>query len=159
MQENKTNPAFRFRSTLSEKFVVMQLDKIYCVSSHIQERLSEITGFPDLKALEAPIQEQFVLTRSKIEVLEKAYSLIGRQPQITACEDVVNLLESSFSSLQYATGDPEMRDSYLYDYLQIATCLTSAAFSGLIRICRRMSYLALIEILLPIGLELIIMEF
>ncbi len=113
------------------KFLIDNLNKLYCVKSHLAERLPEIsdhTAFSDIKSIIVETTKQM---DNQVSELDEIYSLLNSHYSFEECATLVNDLEHHFIIMQSQSDDQDMRNLYIAAYIYFAESVETACINVL----------------------------
>lgn len=94
-----------------------QLNRVYCIKSHLIERFSELNdhhGFSDIDQLIFRVCHR---TEDQLVNFEIIYKLLQAVQSFAQCEDLIDYVENAFGQILKKQNDPLNRDFAILFYL------------------------------------------
>jgi len=112
---------------------VEDLNQLYCLKSHLTERIIDLGGHLSFSRSKYAIQSLVDQTDLELENLDLVFKLLNRQPSFTNCHEIIKSLENIYDDLTDAIEYPQLAHTLFLEYLnQIKT----AEKGCLITLCR-----------------------
>ncbi|MDN3550217.1 DUF892 family protein [Mucilaginibacter aquaedulcis] len=80
-------------------FFNYHLNRIFCAKSHLHERLPKLARQGNFQNMRHAIMETWVDIGNQIARIEHIFILLNSRPSLNDCNDLINFLESGFSSI------------------------------------------------------------
>ncbi len=107
---------------------IRHLNRIYCVRSHISERLQDLIGQSDFAGLQVALVETQLSVEQQLARLYGIYLLMDSVPAMTGCDELTELMESDYATIYGQFAGPVFRDLAVLFYLQTAESAAMISF-------------------------------
>lgn len=101
---------------------------IYCIKSHLQERLPEIRENAHFTDLADAITQTLADVEKQIRQMDEIYRQLGIKHDFENCQGVINMIEDLFSAIYLKSAYPDLRDLSILLYLQNIESIEMASF-------------------------------
>jgi ferritin-like metal-binding protein YciE len=115
-----------------QKFVA-DLNKLYCLKSHLTERIVDLGGHHTFAKAKYAIQNLVDQTDAELENLDLVFNLVNKTNSFVDCQDLVRTIENIFDDLSEAIEYPQLAHTLFYEYL---SQIKSLEKDCLITLCR-----------------------
>ena len=111
------------------QFFLINLDRVFCVKSHLAERLPELADQSDFGDLKYAVLETLDDINKQIARIDEIYVLLNVEPSVENCEVLIGFVENAFSEVHQQRFDPRMRDMAILYYMSLIESIEMASFN------------------------------
>jgi hypothetical protein len=110
------------------------LNRLYCLKSHLTERVIDLEDQPSFSRMKQAIQDLVVQTDAEIENLDLILNLLDRKNSFEDCMELSNYLEDIYTDLTDALDTPHLAHALFYEYLSQIKTIERSCLASLCRI-------------------------
>ena len=148
MKEPANNlPENPLRNKKLKEFFTEQLNRIYCIKSHLQERLPEIRQNAHFADLYDGITQTLADVEKQISHMDEIYVMLEIKYNFENCRGIISMIEDMFTVICREGADPEMRDLSVLVYLQNIEHMEMASFHMLKMAAEKLNQKQIIKLL------------
>ncbi|MDN3597513.1 DUF892 family protein [Mucilaginibacter myungsuensis] len=128
-------------------FLIEHLNVVYCVKSHLVERLPEIAEHAHFADLRHAIIETMEDVQRQIIRMDEIFEVLGTKHATDKCIENYQMVETAFSAIHSQSEDYGMRDLSILFYLQNIESIEMASFNVLLIAAKRYKNKQIIQLL------------
>jgi ferritin-like metal-binding protein YciE len=121
-----TPAEFIFGNASIQRIFLRHLNNLYCIKSHLAERITELTDDRRLLDEKRYFEEMVWKTEDDLKVIDHIFSFFSQRWSFLECSTIIDVLEVSFSGKDESEYVPEVFYPAILGYLSVAYALESS---------------------------------
>jgi ferritin-like metal-binding protein YciE len=113
---------------------IADLNRLYCLKSHLTERIVDLEGHLSFSRMSYAIKELIKQTDAELENLDAVFLLLGEENSFEACSELINYLEGIYTDLTDAIETPALAHVLFYEYLSQVKAIEKTCMASMCRI-------------------------
>jgi len=110
------------------------LNQLYCLKSHLTERIIDLEGQPSFSRMKHAIQNLVAQTDAELENLEQVFKMLELGSSFQDCSELSRYLEEIYTDLTDAFDTPHLAHVLFYEYLSQVKTIEKECLASLCRI-------------------------
>jgi ferritin-like metal-binding protein YciE len=113
------------------EFIIAHLNRIYCVQSHMAERLEELLDQQGLSGLRVALEETLGTVEQQLTRLYGIYLLLNGVPAMEGCDELTELMEVACATMYGKFAGEVFQDLAVFFYVQTAESAAMVSYKQL----------------------------
>ncbi|RYE52837.1 MAG: hypothetical protein EOP48_15625 [Sphingobacteriales bacterium] len=110
------------------------LNQLYCLKSHLTERLVDLEGQPAFKNASTAIKNLVIQTDAELENLDQVFIMLERRVSFENCTELSQYLEGIYTDITEALETPQLSHVFFYEYLCEVKTIEKTSLASMCRI-------------------------
>ena len=110
------------------------LNQLYCLKSHLTERLVDLEGQPAFKDASKAIKNLVLQTDAELENLDEIFKMLERGVSFQNCTELSQYLEGIYTDITESLETPQLSHVFFYEYLCEVKTIEKTCLASMCRI-------------------------